>query len=67
MGSERRCSLMPIHWKECAEVCVLRKINDLGCHNCIYRGPECEKVISAYRVKSPYEMLKNVKEKENEQ
>lgn len=37
---------------------MVRKINDLGCHNCIYRDAECKKVISVYRVKSPYEMLK---------
>lgn len=49
---------MSIHWKKCAEVCMVRKVNDLGCHNCICRDTECKKIISKYRVKSPYEMLK---------
>lgn len=49
---------MATHWKKCAEVCMVRKINDLGCHNCIYQDTECKKVINKYRVKSPYEMLK---------
>ena len=49
---------MAMHWKKCAEVCMVRKVNDLGCHNCIYRDTDCKKLISKYRVKSPYEMLK---------
>lgn len=49
---------MVVQWKKCAEVCMVRKVNDLGCHNCICRDAQCKKVISEYRVKSPYEMLK---------
>lgn len=49
---------MAMHWKKCAEVCMVRKINDIGCHNCIYRDTDCKKLIKYYRVKSPYEMLK---------
>ena len=49
---------MESHWKDCAEVCMVRKVNEIGCHNCIYQDTVCKKLISKYRVKSPYEMLK---------
>lgn len=49
---------MALQWKKCAEVCMVRKVNGIGCHNCIYRDTKCKKIINEYRVKSPYELLK---------